>query len=265
MYKDFKISIYRRLLQALQTAGYTFFTFSDWCEGKAAGIDKFILLRHDIDKSPGNALIIAVVEAELGIHASYYWLSRKSVFNSEIIQKVAALGHEIGYHYEDLTQFNGNYAHAIAHFEKQLTLFRKLYPVKTVSMHGSPLSRFDNRDIWKQYDYRSFGIIGEPYIDVFGSSVNIAFSNEIYYLTDTGRMWNGDRFSVRDKVKFNRIKDYRTTKQLINAIESGILPQKVMITTHPQRWTDSVFDWYTELLIQGMKNLIKRVLIIFMK
>ncbi len=262
MQKDFNISIYRKLLQALQSAGYTFLTFSDWCEGKAAGVDKFILLRHDIDKSPENALVIAGVEAEMGIHASYYWLCRKSVFHPEIITKVAALGHEIGYHYEDLTQFNGNFKQAIAHFEKQLTLFRKLYPVNTVSMHGSPLSRFDNREIWKHYDYRTFGIIGEPYLDIFGMLGKPSIQNDIFYLTDTGRMWNGDRFSVRDKVKSNRIKDYRTTKQLIKAIESGIFPDKVMITTHPQRWTDHVVEWFAEFLIQGMKNLIKRVLII---
>jgi len=59
-------------------------------------------------------------------------------------------------------------------------------------MHGSPLSKWDNRDLWKRYNYRDFGIIGEPYFDV-----NF---DKVLYLTDTGRRWDGEGVSVRDKV-----------------------------------------------------------------
>ncbi len=59
-------------------------------------------------------------------------------------------------------------------------------------MHGSPLSKYDNKLLWKYYNYRDFGIIGEPYFDVNFSKV--------LYLTDTGRRWNGEKVSVRDKV-----------------------------------------------------------------
>ena len=37
---------------------------------------------------------------------------------------------------------------AICDFERNLRRFRKLYPVKTICMHGSPLSKWDNRDLW---------------------------------------------------------------------------------------------------------------------
>ena len=42
------------------------------------------------------------------------------------------------------------------------------------------------------YDYRDYGIIAEPYFDVD--------FDEVFYLTDTGRRWDGDSVSVRDKV-----------------------------------------------------------------
>src|SRR5690625_2901666 len=58
-------------------------------------------------------------------------------------------------------------------------------------MHGSPLSRYDNRDLWKSYSYRDYGIIAEPYFDMDFSRV--------LYLTDTGRRWDGDKVSVRDR------------------------------------------------------------------
>jgi hypothetical protein len=103
------------------------------------------------------------------------------------------LGHEIGYHYEDLSLCKGNYESAIKHFEINLNKFRKIYPVKTICMHGSPLSKWDNRDLWKKYNYRDFGIIGEPYFDMD--------FDDVFYLTDTGRRWDGDKVSVRDKVK----------------------------------------------------------------
>ena len=33
-----------------------------------------------------------------------------------------------------------------------------------------------------------------------------------------------------------------------------------MITTHPQRWTDNLLAWVKELLMQSVKNAIKRIL-----
>ena len=90
---------------------------------------------------------------------------------------------------------------AIDDFRLNLRKLRKLYPVKTICMHGSPLSKWDNRDLWKKYDYRDYGIIAEPSFDVD--------FEEVFYLTDTGRRWDGDSVSVRDKVKGRRAEDGR--------------------------------------------------------
>jgi|SRR5690625_113581 len=48
-----------------------------------------------------------------------------------------------------------------------------------------------SRDLWKWYSYRDYGIIAEPYFDLDFSRV--------LYLTDTGRRWDGDKVSVRDR------------------------------------------------------------------
>lgn len=55
---------------------------------------------------------------------------------------------------------------AIKLFEEHLSQLREVADVKTICMHGSPLSKFDNRDIWKHYNYRDYGIIAEPYFDL---------------------------------------------------------------------------------------------------
>ena len=247
---------------------------------------------------------------------------------------------------------------AICDFERNLKKFRKLYPVKTICMHGSPLSKWDNRDLWKRYDYRDFGIIAEPYFDLD--------FREVFYLTDTGRAWNNSKVSVRDKVetlkrgkdegllrgmnrmnrmipagldgtnkrdewtdpfggmnrmdafggtnRMNRmgslagtdgsgktgVRDpqitqiarinrkgtgvekrqrsdvggqtsedrhrertfgnlrFRSTFDIIEAVENGLLPDKIMINTHPQRWTDKPLPWVKELVWQNFKNVIKK-------
>ncbi len=65
-------------------------------------------------------------------------------------------------------------------------------------MHGSPVSKWDSRLIWKKYDYKKLGIIGEPYFDVDFSKV--------LYLTDTGRRWDGEKVSIRDKIDNSKFK-----------------------------------------------------------
>ena len=119
-------------------------------------------------------------------------------------------------------------------------------------MHGSPLANHDNKIIWQKYNYRDLGIIGEPYLDL-----NF---NEFAYLTDTGRRWNGDKFSLRDKVKSKYNFNFKTTQDIIDSIDR--LPDKVMFTIHPQRWHDNPVLWLKELLFQNVKNQIKSIIIV---
>jgi len=59
-------------------------------------------------------------------------------------------------------------------------------------MHGSPLSKYDNRKLWEEYDYRDFGIVEESYFDMDFL--------DVLYLTDTGRSWNSENYNVIDRV-----------------------------------------------------------------
>lgn len=252
---DFTLKTYKTLLETLQNAGYQFQTFERFLEQPIDG--KSIILRHDVDLKAQNSLATAQIEHSLGINASYYFRVIPQSNQPEIIESIAALGHEIGYHYEDMAICNGNSVKAITHFEEQLSYFRQFYPVKTICMHGAPRSRFDGKDLWKKYNYCDYGIIGEPYFDVD--------FNQVFYLTDTGRCWDGSRFSVRDKVQSSFTQSYHSTSQIIEAAKQGSLPTKIMITTHPQRWTDNKVQWFKELLLQNAKNFVKRIIILLRK
>jgi len=45
------------------------------------------------------------------------------------LQKIKALGHEIGYHYEDMDPAKGDAEKAITSFEENLAKLRKLAPI----------------------------------------------------------------------------------------------------------------------------------------
>lgn len=212
---------------------------------------KVVILRHDVDKSSQNSLNTAILENRLGIKGTYYFRIGKSSNNPSIIRAIASLGHEIGYHYEDLVLANGNLNKAILYFQNNLEYFRRYYPIKTICMHGSPMSKWDNRTIWSAINYKDYGLIGEPYFDL-----NF---DQFSYLTDTGRMWNAKKGNRRDKVVSQKL-DFKTTFDVVDGIDQ--LPDRMMITTHPQRWTNNIFSWATELILQNSKNIVKGVICI---
>lgn len=256
---DFTLKKYRELLWILKEENYRYITFEQYCSNKdVVGNERFVILRHDVDMKAENSLEVAMIEHSLGIKASYYFRVVEQSNRPEIIHRIADLGHEIGYHYEDMSICGGDTEKAIVHFKKQLDYFRKYYPVKTICMHGAPRSKFDGRDLWKRYDYHDYGVIGEPYFDVDFSKV--------FYLTDTGRRWDGFRVSVRDKVPVYQEEwsekgwVYHSTDDIIDAVKKGELPECLMMTTHPQRWTDHTFQWAEELMVQRVKNTVKRVI-----
>lgn len=247
MKDDFTLRFYTNLLKELISSNYVLISLENYFAHNHCKKEKIVLLRHDIDAKPDFALNIAIIENNLGVRSTYYFRMKKSCFKTEIIKEIVKLGHEIGYHYEDFSFSRGDYFIAIELFKKNLDCLRKYYPVKTICMHGSPLSKLDNKDLWKKYNYRDYGIIGEPYFDID--------FNEFLYLTDTGRSWNNEAGNIRDKVESNYNFNFISTQDIINSI--SILPHKLLITTHPQRWTDSKIYWYKELISQKIKNRIK--------
>lgn len=246
--RDFTLKVYSKLLYTLRESSYIFQTFSAHLNEPAS---KVFVLRHDVDKMPRNSLAFARIEHDLGIKASYYFRIVPQSFQPEIIEEIAALGHEIGYHYEDMDLGNGDVTKAWLSFQKNLAKLRELVPVQTICMHGSPLSKWDNRDLWEKHDYRELGIIGEPYFDLDYSKV--------FYLTDTGRNWNSVDSSIRDKVDSSFRIEIRNTQHLIQLIREGKLPDQIMLNTHPQRWNDNLLLWGRELVWQSAKNQVKKV------
>jgi hypothetical protein len=264
---DFTLIIYRLLIRSLISKGYKFVTLKDYIHNKSNIKDNSltIILRHDVDRMPQNSLNTAEIEHSLGINGSYYFRIVPESLDIKIIRKIARLGHEIGYHYEDVDMVLKSQKSKIKNkvgeidieqltdlayesFCKNIEQIRNITEIQTICMHGSPLSKFDNKIIWDKYDYHKLGIICEPYLDLNW--------NEFGYLTDTGRRWNGDNVSVRDKIRSKNIFNFKSTFDIIKNIDA--LPAHLMFTVHPQRWNSSLSKWTIEFIAQSSKNVIKK-------
>jgi hypothetical protein len=244
---DFTTKTYDHLLQTLLLQGFKFQSFTEYMQTPA---ERVIILRHDVDRRPGNACKIARLEHDLGIVASYYFRVAQESWDEAIIRQISDFGHEIGYHYENLSACKGDTDRAWEDFQTNLAKLSQLTPVTTISMHGSPMSRINNLDLWQTYDYKSLGIVGEPYLDVD--------FKQVLYLTDTGRRWNHARASIRDRVDSGFNIAVNSTRHIMELARQGILPERIMINVHPQRWEDRVFPWARELLWQNVKNEVKK-------
>jgi hypothetical protein len=246
---DFTLIEYQHLLNALIAEKYNFQTYSDYIKTPK---ERVIILRHDVDLLPYNSLDFAKIQAKLNIQGTYYFRAVPESWDENVIKTIHSLGHEIGYHYESLTTCKGNMDKAFEDFKSNLDKLRQIAPVSTICMHGSPMSKYDSKQLWENYSYRELEIIGEPYFDID--------FNKFLYLTDTGMKWNGEKTSIRDFVNSSFQYNFTSTSDIIKALNAHSLPDKIMFTFHPQRWNDNLLKWSKEFVLQSLKNRLKIVL-----
>jgi len=251
MPRDFTFEMYRDLCSTILSSGFLTTTVNDFLI-KPSDNTKRLILRHDVDSLPKQALEMAIIESEFNIKSTYYFRIKNSVFDKKIIKKIYNLGHEIGYHYEVLASNKGDKKKALNEFKINLGKFREISPITTICMHGSPLSSWTDSDLWLDNNFRDYGILGEAFL-----SINY---NSVRYFTDTGRRWNGNKYNVRDKVS-SRLKniDVKSTKDLIEILPT--LLTDISLNIHPQRWHSSYSGWLWENISQNIKNIGKRYLL----
>ena len=250
--RDFTLDKYQELCQVI-LENYKVYTVFGYLSKKPEG--NIAVLRHDVDRKIMNSFHMAEREHDMGIQSSYYF-RYPSTFKPEIIHKIRDLGHEIGYHYEVLSKTKGDYEGAIALFRSELEEFRKICPIDTICMHGSPLSKYDNRDLWNRYDYHSWGILGDTFLSFEQKN------KDVLYLTDTGRTWSG-RDSLRDVMRNVSGKDnpscLNTTNNLMRWLRQKSV-KKLYLTIHPERWSLTTGEWLVWSFLDFGMNVGKRVL-----
>lgn len=94
---------YRAILADARAAGYVLVPFRSFrvpVEGRPV-----LLLRHDMDHDLESALVLAEIEADAGVAATYFIQTACEFYNllsphgRSVIRRLAEMGHEIGLHY----------------------------------------------------------------------------------------------------------------------------------------------------------------------
>lgn len=250
--RDFTLPAYGRLCASLSGAGYASLGMADYLGRPPAEQPlRCVLLRHDVESSAKKALAMGELERRHGLVATYFFRTKRGVFRPEAIRALVALGHEIGYHYETLGQCFGRLDAAVALFGRELQRLREHADVRVASMHGAPLSPWDNRDIWRRAHPRDFGLIGEVYLDLDYASVS--------YFSDTGRTWHPRRYNIRDHAPAPPGVVVDTTEDVIDLVRSRRLP-RLCLLVHPDRWSATPFEWHLRALRDGLENRVKLAL-----
>ena len=252
---DFTLDFYKTLIKTVQNNfNDQIITFSDFLSAPGKP-ERFCIIRHDVDRNHSAALRMAIYEAELGVQASYYFRTKNQRFNENVIRRINDLGHEVGFHYESLASARGNYQNALADFKNCIRDFQNISKISTISMHGSPLSKYNNLDLWQKFDrmkvFDELGLIGDVVLD-------IDFS-DIAFITDTGRNWQSQKGNLRDKVKSLIAVELKNSRDLLEFIENPKYG-KIVLQIHPERWSDNLLEWTIQLIKDKLANAMKRVL-----
>ena len=259
MEKDFSLDTYHDLIGEITRSGFPVLTLKEYFRQKE-GAPEFVILRHDVDRRPHHAVKMALIESSVGTKSTYYVrVSKKGTFNRECVERIAGLGHEIGYHYEVVDKAHGDMTLAGHIFEQDLRELRKVAEVCTVCMHGNPLSHWDNGDFWKHFALPQFDLIGEAYISVR--------DRDIYYATDTGRGWNRMEYNLKDTfphASISLLPSLSTTWHLIDCIRTKRY-RKIYVQAHPNRWSWRWLQWYRQMGEDLLLNWMKIVLAYYHK
>lgn len=225
---------YRLVCEALCQAGFRFQTFSEpaYTPSQRCAFDftppshPLCLLRHDVDHDTRPALEMGRVEASFGIRSTYFILttdSAASVFQNpdtrsaalEDLQALAALGHEIGLHYDPLGDFFADGIPVSESIAQALDCLRSTgLPVTTCAAHGSGRLRklaggpsfplhLANYRVWQEFPHspETAQLNGRhlelPALSLarFGLQAEVYQTRKDHYLSDSGgylwRTWEG--------------------------------------------------------------------------
>lgn len=274
---DFTYEKYKEIVSAIAASDYRVLSIADYISAKKLP-EKFIIIRHDVDLDPYYQLKFAKLEHEFNIRTSYYFRQIEKIFKKEVIDQVAAWGHEVGYHYEVFTKAKGDPALALELFKKEQAIFSAKWNSLTVCPHGGSFvdnadgyslknmitlipklltgkkvfSHHVNFDMWEHNRFEDFGIIGDAYRSV-------DFTN-ILYLSDTGRSWD-KRFKRLDKVDslINPKFDVRSSDDIIKIIYRGEVNQ-IYLLVHNEQWKDNFISWLGWYAAQLIRRTGKKII-----
>ncbi|TKB46466.1 hypothetical protein FCL40_17895 [Ferrimonas sediminicola] len=203
-----------------------------------------IVIKHDVEANIDLAKKTAEIESDLGIRSTYYvhsfFLDSKD--DADTLRYIQSLGHEIGYHYDVLDIYDGNYDEAEKAFANDLKRFeREGIKVSTICPHGNPLKKRDgwnsNKDFFKDSSIRSrfshlFDIVND--IKVTKYENNSYISDAGYQLKLIGNVRDNDKKGVLGDKVIGK-------EELLDILNSSEL---TIISVHTHRLSNKYLDLF---------------------
>lgn len=172
---EFTYKGYAELLKLLAEKGYTFADYHNYME-----LERCVILRHDIDRSPRFTLHLAEIEAEHKAVSTWFVRLSSDMYNPlshtsrNNLRSLQSMGHEIGLHFDEAayTAKDGAMEELIQR-EADILANALGSPVSTVSMHRPAQHILD----------------GDMDIPGMVNAYSRVFFQEFKYLSDSRRHW----------------------------------------------------------------------------
>jgi hypothetical protein len=208
--------------------------------------DSWISVKHDVETNVKKALQIAKIEAAYNIKATYYVQADLIDDNYPLLQKIAALGHEVTYHYDVLDSSGGDFEKAIEVFNKNIKKFKRYgFEIQTVCPHGNPVMIRKGWSSNKDF-FRNKKVVN-MFPDILDVVVQLPdlIKEKYIYISDAGYNWK-EIVNIQDNDLINNgdiiIKDQ---SHLLGIIKKNM---NLIISTHPHRWESNRIKCYINIV-----------------
>jgi len=271
----FTLQSYGQLLDLIRAHGYAVHGIENILIQRREGFipeGKIVAIRHDVDYFPDRAVALAQIEKAKNLAVTYYVRRRFFETHLDQIKQIAEMGHQIGYHYEEVDTHQGApnlqiERDAVGFFIGALLDLDKLgFPIRTVCAHGNPLSDVDNRQVvhlMREDDYLdkvafvydreiiqekiSDRLVGDASVDITGKDFDL-------YIPDTGRF--NPRFNLKDHIDDCPTRGLKNLDDLKKILEDE-KNRRIYMNMHPDRWSDNFSRWLIDLGFDTLKNTVK--------
>lgn len=215
--KDFSLEHYAELLEAIKKTHATF-SFKDASKlgREILDVERFVIMRHDVEFSLPAALRLAKADHAGGVHSTFFLLqtSDYNPFEEEsslIVREILSMGHDLGLHYD-------------------AALFEKMGadPVHVAKCQIGHFEAFFNTTVYAMSSHlpmrsgRTFAIPGV--VDTYDP----LYMKEIKYLSDSTQAW-------REGIVSRNLDKH----------------PKIHLLTHEYIWHPKSHSWETLLLMEA--------------
>jgi hypothetical protein len=221
----FALRVFETACQRL--ARFPAFPLADYLTSPVPVTTPFALLRFDVDFRTEHALQMAQIAAQHQLCGSFYFRWTPRGFDFCVINAVASLGHEIGYHFETLDICRGNLDQAADLFIQHVEELRAAgLDIKTAAAHGAiptAAGYKSNLDLLRKRPHllERAHLAGE-------TTLSVDFS-QVTYVSDAGWRWHRYEHYVPGK-------QGKPTSLLTEAAQLEHNPTSLYFNFHPHQW-----------------------------